>query len=455
MCVLWETGSEDGVLGPGILKNSFLHVHRKLFVVREPMENGEAGFMAKGIDSLQIHMPRQAEYIIQTLNDNGFEAYIVGGCVRDCLLGRTPGDWDITTSALPYQVKSVFRRTVDTGIAHGTVTVMRGKEAYEVTTYRIDGEYEDGRHPKEVMFTSSLEEDLKRRDFTINAMAYSKREGLIDVFDGVKDLREKRIRCVGNPVDRFTEDALRILRALRFSAQLGFEIEGGTRDALRALAPNLVRVSTERIQTELTKLLLSGHPDYIRQVFEEGIGPYISETFSRIPWKEAFIDSRLPSVRRLRWAALLRHQTETEAERILKELKLDNDTISGVRLLTRWWKRPVGTDEISVRKVMSRMSEEQFDDLLVFKEFVAESPESPEELAEICRLAGIIRGRGDCVSLKMLAVTGRDLMEAGIKPGPGMGEKLNALLALVLEHPEKNNRKLLIEELEKGLKKST
>ncbi len=435
MCVLRETGSEDGVLGTGILKTV----------------SAVTGREARRMAALEIHMPKQAEYIIETLNDNGFEAYIVGGCVRDCLLGRIPGDWDITTSALPAQVKAVFNRTVDTGIAHGTVTVMRGKEAYEVTTYRIDGEYEDGRHPKDVMFTSSLEEDLKRRDFTINAMAYSRRDGLIDVFGGVKDLEERQIRCVGAAVDRFTEDALRILRALRFSAQLGFEIEFRTREALRTLAPNLMHVSKERIQTELTKILVSGHPDYIKLVFEDGIAPWISDTFSCVSWRKVSIDSFLPPVRHLRWAAFLRHQTETEAEKILKELKLDNDTIAGVRLLTRWWKKPIGTDQISVRKVMSQMSGEQFDDLLMFKKFAADSPENSHELAQICRLTGMIRERGDCISLKTLAVTGRDLLELGVKPGPGMGERLNALLDLVLEQPEKNRREQLIEELEKRL----
>lgn len=402
-----------------------------------------------------IDMPEQAESIIETLNQKGFEACIVGGCVRDSLLGRVPGDWDITTSALPGQVKAAFRRTIDTGIAHGTVTVMRGKEAYEVTTYRIDGEYEDGRHPKNVVFTSSLAEDLKRRDFTINAMAYSRRDGLTDLFDGAADLKNGVIRCVGDPKERFTEDALRILRAIRFRAQLDFDIEEGTRGAIRALAPTLIHVSKERIQTELTKLLLSDHPDYIRELFEDGLAPYVSRTFPSIRPENIFIDSRLPAVRRLRWAALLRHLTEQEAGQILKELKMDNDTIAGVRLLVRWWKAPVEAEEIPVRKVMSQMSAGQFDDLMTFKKLVPERPETSEELAKICETAELIRRRGDCVSLKTLAVTGRDLMEAGLKPGPAMGETLGLLLGLVLEHPEKNEKEQLLLELKKDHKKST
>ena len=174
---------------------------------------------------MNFQIPSKVETIINILETAGCEAYAGGGCVRDTLLGRTPNDWDITTSARPEQVKELFHRTVDTGLAHGTVTVLMDKEGFEVTTYRVDGEYEDGRHPKEVTFTASLEEDLKRRDFTINAMAYNHRKGLVDLFDGQKDLEGKVIRCVGDPLERFTEDALRIMRAVRFSAQLGFSIE--------------------------------------------------------------------------------------------------------------------------------------------------------------------------------------------------------------------------------------
>ena len=196
---------------------------------------------------MQIQIPRQVEQIIRTLNENGYEAYAVGGCVRDTLLGREPEDWDITTSARPEQVKALFRRTIDTGIQHGTVTVMLNRTGYEVTTYRIDGEYEDGRHPKQVEFTANLLEDLRRRDFTINAMAYSHETGIVDAFGGVEDLERRVIRCVGDAMERFTEDALRILRAIRFSAQLDFVIEEETQKAISVIAPNLAKVSRERV----------------------------------------------------------------------------------------------------------------------------------------------------------------------------------------------------------------
>ena len=228
---------------------------------------------------MKIQIPEKANEIITTLTDAGYEAYVVGGCVRDAILGREAADWDITTNARPEQVKALFPRTVDTGLQHGTVTVMNGKEGFEVTTYRIDGEYLDGRHPEQVLFTPNLLEDLKRRDFTINAMAYNEKEGLVDAFDGVGDLKRGQIRCVGDPRERFTEDALRILRAVRFSAQLDFQIEAETKAALAEFAPRLTKVSAERIQVELMKLLTSDHPEVFRVVWETGITAVILPEF--------------------------------------------------------------------------------------------------------------------------------------------------------------------------------
>ena len=195
-----------------------------------------------------IHLPEDVKAILHTLQEAGYEAYAVGGCIRDSLLGRRPDDWDITTSAKPQETKALFGRTIDTGIQHGTVTVMRHGRGYEVTTYRVDGEYEDGRHPKEVTFTASLKEDLRRRDFTVNAMAYNEEDGLVDLFGGRQDLEQKIIRCVGEANERFEEDALRIMRAVRFSAQLGFSIEERTKEAIRGHAEKLRQVSAERLQ---------------------------------------------------------------------------------------------------------------------------------------------------------------------------------------------------------------
>ena len=199
-------------------------------------------------NTTMIELPERVKEILDTIMEAGYEAYAVGGCIRDSILGRKPNDWDITTSASPYEIKELFRRTVDTGIQHGTVTVMMDKEGFEVTTYRIDGDYKDGRHPSEVTFTASLKEDLRRRDFTINAMAYNEQNGLVDIFGGMQDIADGVIRCVGEPRERFSEDALRIMRAVRFSAQLGYQIEEKTKAAIEELAPTLKKISAERIQ---------------------------------------------------------------------------------------------------------------------------------------------------------------------------------------------------------------
>lgn len=387
-----------------------------------------------------IAMPPQVEGIIERLRQAGFEAYAVGGCVRDTLLGREPGDWDITTSARPEEVKRLFRRTIDTGIQHGTVTILMDKSGYEVTTYRIDGEYEDGRHPKEVAFTSELLEDLRRRDFTINAMAYSHETGIVDAFDGMGDLNRRRIRCVGNAMERFGEDALRILRAIRFSAQLDFAVEEKTYEAISRIAPNLAKVSRERIQVELTKLLCSDHPEKIREVYETGISKYISPAFARLPWRDFQARKELGTEKYVRWAAFLCQAGPERAVEVLKDLKLDNDTISKVRTLAAWAGREVRPEAAAVRRGMSGMAPEVWDALM-------ELNGSGEEIK---RLTEEIRARGDCLDLKHLAVNGQDLIAAGVQPGKEMGRILQELLELVLECPERNVREVLLAEVKNG-----
>lgn len=399
---------------------------------------------------VKIQVPEAAKNIIEQLNAHGFEAYVVGGCVRDSLLGRMPEDWDITTSAKPEQVKEIFSRTVDTGIQHGTVTVLLDYGAYEVTTYRIDGEYEDGRHPKSVEFTANLLEDLKRRDFTINAMAYSDRDGLVDAFEGEMDLERGMIRCVGNALDRFTEDALRILRAIRFSAQLGFAIEKETEAAISVMAPNLERVSRERIQVELTKLLLSGHPERIEAVFEHGIGPFVSRHFEEAGKRLSRTEmlSHLPSEKHMRWSGFLREEEAQDAVMVLRELKLDNDTVNGVRTLVDLWKREIPAQKPAIRKVMSGLSEDLFWDLLRFQKVFCEE-DRREQLKTVEQYAEEIIEAGDCICLKDMAVTGKDLIEAGMKPGPEMGTVLNGLFEEVLQFPERNKRDYLMNLIEK------
>ena len=395
---------------------------------------------------MKMNIPEPARKIIDRLNEHGYEAYVVGGCVRDMILKREPGDWDITTSARPEQVKALFTRTLDTGIQHGTVTIMVGKEGYEVTTFRVDGDYTDGRHPDTVTFTPSLEEDLKRRDFTINAMAYNHNTGLVDIFGGREDIDRKVIRCVGNPTERFTEDALRILRAIRFSAQLGFEIEDATRQAITEIAPNLIHVSKERIQVELTKLLLSDRPQTMKLVYETGISPYVSETFHKMGEMLADMPITVPAKKALRWALFLRKGTPEQSVRILRDLKLDNDTINKAKTLVHWQGTRITPDKHSIRVVMSRMEPDLFDDLLEFRMCLSEAG-ARQDLAHTALLVDEIRRAGDCISLKTLAVGGNDIIKAGIRPGREVGLTLARLLEMVLEEPARNTKEYLLQHL--------
>ena len=435
---------------------------------------------------MKIQLPEKVNTIIQTLQEHGYEAYAVGGCVRDSLLGREPGDWDITTSASPDETKKLFARTVDTGIEHGTVTVLLGKEGFEVTTYRIDGKYEDSRHPTEVIFTRNLREDLLRRDFTINAMAYNDTEGIVDIFGGMDDLKRKIIRCVGNARERFGEDALRIMRGVRFAAQLGFSLEKETKEAMTELDPTLEKISAERIQTELVKLLVSDSPELIREAYHLGITAVILPEFDemmrtgqetkyhRYDVGEHTVQAvcNVPPDKVLRLTMLLHDvakpemktvdadgtahfkghdiRGEQKAKEILRRLKFDNDTIHKVTKLVRWHDYRMPAEKKNVRKAMSKISAELFPMYLLVKraDILAHSMYRREE--ELENLSGLqkcyeeIVADHECVSLKQLAVTGTDLIGIGMKPGKQIGEVLNELLRIVLEYPEFNNKEHLL-----------
>lgn len=452
-----------------------------------------AGYEKGMVTNMKIQLPEKVNFIIQTLENAGYEAYAVGGCVRDSLLGREPDDWDITTSANPYQVKEQFRRTIDTGIQHGTVTVMIDKEGFEVTTYRIDGEYEDSRHPKEVIFTKNLVEDLKRRDFTINAMAYNERSGIVDEFGGIQDLKNKMIRCVGKATERFTEDALRIMRAVRFSAQLGYNIEESTKAAIVELAPNLKNISAERVQTELVKLVVSPHPDYLRVAYDLGVTKVILpeldecfETTQNNPHHTYTVGEHqmqtmlhIRNDKALRLAALLhdiakplRKETdengidhfhghpstgEEVSEKILRRLKFDNDTITKVKKYVRFHDYPVEATSKSVRRAMNKIGKEYFPQILEIKyaDTLAQSSYMKEEkLEHISKVESIYKEiieKEQCVCIKDLKISGNDLMKMGIPQGKIIGEILNSLLVEVIDDPEKNNVEWLKENATKYL----
>ena len=436
---------------------------------------------------MKMILPAKVNFIIDTLQKHGFEGYAVGGCVRDAMLSRVPQDWDITTSAKPEQVKALFSHTIDTGIQHGTVTVMLDHEGFEVTTYRIDGEYEDARHPKEVQFTSNLLEDLRRRDFTINAMAYNEKDGLVDAFDGLGDLERGIIRCVGVAEERFTEDALRMLRAVRFAAQLGFAIEEQTKAAISKLAPNLAKVSAERIQIEMVKLLTSAHPEEMKTAWETGLTNIFLPEFDAMMETEQKNPHHQYSVgehaivalqnaapdKVLRLTMLLHdvakpvckstdedgvdhfygHQEKgvEMARAILRRLKFDNDTTNRVCKLVACHDRMPALSEKSVRRAIFGNGEEQYPILFAVKraDTLAQSTLKREEkLAAIDtyeRLYEDIMEKQQCLSIKDLAVSGSDLIALGMEPGKAIGEMLGALLDAVLEEPSLNTKEKLTE----------
>lgn len=405
----------------------------------------------------EIRLPEEVKDIIATIEKNGCQAYAVGGCVRDSILGRTPDDWDITTSAVPGQIKSFFKRTVDTGIKHGTVTVMIDKTGYEVTTYRIDGEYKDGRHPESVEFSVRLIDDLKRRDFTINAMAYNETDGLVDEFDGIGDLQRGIVRCVGNAQERFTEDALRMMRAIRFSAQLGFEIDRDTFSAIEAMAPNIAKVSMERVQVELVKTLLSDNPDYVKLYAETGLFKEIlPSVYSILTGKYAkstmVMLKNAGKIPVLRYAALLNFLEPSEAKKTLKSLKLDNYTVDTVTKLVENSRVVIEENEPAVREAIYKYGRNLMELML---EHDRATLAAKEEITGISmngkrkhlKVLGImyrdITERGDCISIKDLDITGNDLMEYGLK-GPAIGETLEKLLHIVIENPKLNEKSTLI-----------
>ncbi len=448
---------------------------------------------------MQIKYPANVKKLIDKLLDSGFEAYAVGGCVRDSYLGRTPNDWDITTNALPSDIKALFRRTIDVGIKHGTVKVMMGNEGYEITTYRIDGEYEDSRHPKEVVFTSELAEDLKRRDFTINAMAYNESSGLVDLFGGVRDLEAGVIRAVGDPRERFKEDALRMLRALRFSASFGYEIEEETKEAIRELAPTLSNISAERIREETEKLICSDHPDRMRTAYELGITKVFFPEWDKMMECEQntphhFTDVGDHTIATLEYTVEHYHDIPDEDKRILRiaallhdigkpvmkttgddgvdhfkghpekgvelaqdvlhRLKYDNDTVVKVKKLVRYHDERPRLTYPSVRRFIAGADPSNMENLMRLKyaDLYAHTDYLwDDKIYQVKTLEDmyhrIVEDR-DCLFVKDLAVNGNDLIGLGYPAGPAIGDTLAKLLDIVLDDPKMNDKETLLKKLD-------
>lgn len=412
-------------------------------------------------------MPRGAEFIIRSLENAGYEAYIVGGCVRDALLGRAPEDWDITTNALPEQMKAIFPVTVDTGIQHGTLTVLvppeeieNGIRSFEVTTFRIDGEYTDHRHPSSVSFTSSLEEDLARRDFTMNAMAYHMDRGIIDPYFGQRDMGSHIVRAVGKAEDRFREDALRMMRGIRFSAQLDFTLDEEAIRGIQKLRETLLDVSKERIAVELWKLLASGHPEKVALFFHYGLAPFITEDFPEI--QKRGIPDLLPDAAKEKWLrfGLFLRGVPTLSRKILRELKLDRDTMDKASRFARLFSEEEVESPYGLRKRVAECGIEmtfafyEAKRALLLRKETEEGRRKQDQscIEERLRWLSTIKEKGDCVSLSDMAVCGKDLIALGIAPGKELGVLLKALFERVLEFPEENEKGKLLQYLKEEMR---
>ncbi|HZJ78609.1 MAG TPA: HD domain-containing protein [Clostridia bacterium] len=443
---------------------------------------------------MKINMPKNVESAINKLIENGFCAYIVGGCVRDSLLGLSPYDWDIATSATPEEMIRVFKnsKVIETGIKHGTLTVIIDSSPLEITTLRIDGEYKDNRHPVDVSYTSDLSKDLSRRDFTINAMAYNRNEGLIDCFSGIDDLNRKLIRCVGEPDRRFNEDALRILRGLRFSSTLGFEIEEKTGQSILMNKDLLKNISVERIQKELIKLLCGKNVEEVLLNYNNVIFTIIKELeplyklkqenkyHNLNVWEHTVRSvSSIPPVAELRMAMLLHDIgkapcTTTDkngvshfyghpkvsvdiSDKVLHSLRFPKKFIENVLTLIEYHDARIYENPKQFKRLLGRLGDKRFRQLLLVMraDITAQSPELIERLklvdAAEKRLDEIINSKS-CLNLSDLAVNGNDIVNVGVSQGKKVGKVLEYLLNEVLESKVDNDKEKLLEYLKNYIK---
>ena len=435
-----------------------------------------------------VNVPDYALKALKILETSGFEAYLAGGCIRDSLLGRVPHDWDITTNALPEQVMESFGafRVIPTGLKHGTVSVIIDNELIEITTYRLDGEYSDNRRPDSVTFTGRLIDDLARRDFTVNAFAWNPKDGLVDFFDGVSDLENKIIRCVGNPKDRFNEDALRIMRGVRFASELGFKIEPATLNAMAELKALLDNISYERIGAELSRAVMGTAftevfmktPEILLQIipemqdcagFNQKSKYHIYDVYEHILVSVGCAENDL----QVRLAMLFHDIAKPEsfkmdedgeghfkghpqksaktAEAVLKRLRYDNHTIERVALLIFYHDTTIPCNEKGVKRWLSKIGEQAMRQLLCVKtaDDMAKNPDTAkkrqQETNTLCEIIDKIIEQEQCYSLKDLAVNGSDLINAGIPSGKIIGRILEKLLNMVIDSEVENEKAALLQ----------
>jgi tRNA nucleotidyltransferase (CCA-adding enzyme) len=434
-----------------------------------------------------IKLPNKIKYLIDLFYDAGFEAFAVGGCVRDSLLGKIPHDWDITTNAKPQQIKNILHnfKTIDTGIKYGTITLIYENQAIEITTYRTDLQYDDNRHPKKIEFTESLTQDLARRDFTINAMAYNDKIGLIDKFAGLMDLKTKIIRTVGNSNERFNEDGLRILRALRFAAQLNFQIEEETKKTMKANKNLLTKISGERINTEFTKILLSEQCTDIIKKYYDIIGVFIPDLPNLVnlqqnnPYHAYDVFEHTlkclkntPSDKIIRYAVLFhdfgKATTKTtdeqgidhfknhpavsqkRAEIIMQRLKFSNHEIAQISNLVKYHDTPIICDEYHIKRWLKKFGSQFLKNLLEVKkaDIYGQNPDLLYRLNQIPKYYNYIEKiekENQCYNLQNLAINGNDLLQIGYKQNAKLGKVLNKLLDEVMKGNISNQKDILLE----------
>jgi len=399
-----------------------------------------------------MEIPKNVKYILKKLNGKGHEALVVGGCVRDSLMGIVPKDWDVTTSATPIQIKECFSHTHDTGIKHGTITVVIEKSNYEVTTYRIDGEYLDNRHPSDVVFTTNLEEDLVRRDFTMNAIAFHEDLGFVDPFGGIDDIKKKKICAVLEPSKRFQEDALRMLRAVRFSAQLGFDIEPKTLSAIEDNAHLISNISVERVRDEFTKLLLTSRPSKIEILQNSNLMHYMLPQDFQSSCEQISLSNIIDCISlsdldiEIRLTLMLQFLQTAESTKILKYFKYDNKTIKNVSSILKYINVDFENDSYLIRKYLSNNTPFIFKKVLKAKLIISAAKKCDTEietLENICTTFNAIIKNEDCISLKELKINGNDLKKLGITDGKEIGDKLKFLLDEVLKCPQNNDFEIL------------
>lgn len=395
---------------------------------------------------MKIKMPKDVEYIIDKIYKKGYEAFIVGGCVRDSIIGLKPNDYDITTNASPSQIINIFKgeRIIETGIKHGTVTLIKNKFEYEITTYRIDGEYNDNRRPECVEFTSDIMKDLQRRDFTINAIAYNYKVGIVDIFGGIKDIQAKLIKTVGEAHKRFEEDGLRIIRAVRFSCKLGFDIENNTNEGIYKNISLIKNVSLERIQEELNKILMSDNPEKLYTLYDAGMFNELGIYDIKIQKNELnyIKDSKKDLITRLTILIYIMGNN-INSRNILNILKYPNSVKHQCITILDYLNQDIDIDKTCIKLCLHKIGKENFIHILNIK-MILEKQFTNDKYEKILRLIKEIEEKNECYSLQTLAINGNDLKALGYN-GKDVGLKLSCLLNRVIENSEINNKLKLME----------